>query len=962
MNYSKNVFGQTATAPTEIKVGDKVRINSDYCLKPVNQALALNPGQVYTVKKCHGSRVTLDDPLNALPNTAKTFKKVNLSLVEVLSIEVPTAKADVEVETSSESRVFKFAVNTHVLNKDKNFEALAAKFEDTEGTLEDIKNHVLKGRAICAGLLGGNRRDKDNFIGSQWVLLDIDNSAIKLDENGKKVKDENGHAIKVYDPQLTIGEALEHPFVKAHCSLIYTSPSHTADWHRFRLIFLLPEFVSDVPTYEAIVRLTMDELPCDPACKDAVRMFYGSTTAEFPLYNLEASLPVEWRSRAIEASKRIEEEKADRVRTTSVKRETFRKQVDTSGWNEDALIRDALFTIPSRLPGSGNYQECLHVLMALHSQYGNDAISIAEEWSPSIAGTTWNPAYKIGGFKKEGRTIGSLFYLAKEYGYKFPTLSKELQKIYQDLSIAGLAEEDELRPSIDEGEWAESLSRLKDEETRKTEISKLRIDDEENHPESFYLTGIWKELYGGMLWNTMQNRFPALVTTIMTYLMGTVPLNLKLMSPEGLAKFESPTLYTSVYAPSGKGKGVIYQMVRTTLGTAIGRIDAKRLDEQRFFVEEFKASQKDNYTGSPIQFNPNLINALPLTKHSDITPQALIKVMSAHEAYEKATQGQLAATSQLIAHSEGKDLINKWGLLEAKGSYASSLCGYWSGEASQTERATDNQFYGVDEALLSMQLMMVTDDLIDLLNAEKPTRNRTSTVSGFSARLMSIEVDKHSTNVEPTGRSTINDEEARFSLVARCTDSLVQGIEVMQDILRKQVRVRWTDEALPQWQESKKWIKEMKSMHTSKTWIAYCEKMPANLVRLAFGARLTRLVSDLSSGAKVERVEVEIADVVQGWDLLNLYAYDRLHSEISLDEKRNRDEAIKAESRSLKQHEDTWYLRFSDPGLLKAWVEGEREKGHNTPGKVYQRIRGDARKRMAEKHGIDCMKLIEAVF
>jgi len=138
---------------------------------------------------------------------------------------------------------------------------------------------------------------------------------------------------------------------------------------------------------------------------------------------------------------------------------------------------------------------------------------------------------------------------------------------------------------------------------------------------------------------------------------------------------------------------------------------------------------------------------------------------------------------------------------------------------------------------------MVTDDLIDLLNAEKPTRSRTSTVSGFSARLMSIEVDKHPTNVEPTGRSTIKDEEARFSLVAKCVDRLVQSIEVMQDTLRKQVRVRWTDEATPLWQESKKWIKEMKPMHTSKTWIAYCEKMPANLVRLAFGARLMRLVS-----------------------------------------------------------------------------------------------------------------------
>ncbi|MGF2040468.1 MAG: PriCT-2 domain-containing protein [Nostoc sp. CmiVER01] len=316
---------------------------------------------------------------------------------------------------------FKFAVNTYGTNKDWDFKKLAGNFIDVEGTLADVQEHIKAGHAICAGLLGGKWRSKANVIGSHWLLLDIDNSDVARDEDGKPILDANGNSIKVYDHQLTIEEALAHPFIKKHCALIYTTASHKPEWHKFRLIFLLPEYVQGADTVEACTRFLMQQLPHDPACKDASRVFYGSTEAEFPLINPEATLPAEWISEAIAIAQIERIEYQRRIQEIESRRKEWREISLTEGWDIDQLIQNALSFIPPRTPGSGNYDECRQVLMALVNHYGaTDAEIIAEQWSPSIKGSTWNIHAKIRSFRRGGITLGTLFHIAKQYGFRFP--------------------------------------------------------------------------------------------------------------------------------------------------------------------------------------------------------------------------------------------------------------------------------------------------------------------------------------------------------------------------------------------------------------------------------------------------------------------------------------------------------------------------------------------------------------
>lgn len=332
---------------------------------------------------------------------------------------------------------FRFAANATGRNKDWDFKKLAKNFRDETGTIHDVINHVKKGHALCAGNLDGKWRAKSNVVGSQWVLLDIDNSG----------KDANGE--KCYEHQLTLDEALEHPFIKQYCALIYTTASHKPNWHKFRLVFLLPEFVPGYEIVEVLTRYLMKHLPHDPACKDASRVFYGSTEASFPLVQPNVTLPAEWVTEAIATAQKEKFEYQQRIEAVEKRKAELRDRAESEGWDTDALIQQALSYIPARQPGSGNYDECIKILMALNDYYGAaEGEAIAERWSPSIKGSTWNVGAKFRSFRSRcGISIGTLFHIAKQYGFKFPV------QLFQQFEPKAFNQDGELEKTVTREQW-----------------------------------------------------------------------------------------------------------------------------------------------------------------------------------------------------------------------------------------------------------------------------------------------------------------------------------------------------------------------------------------------------------------------------------------------------------------------------------------------------------------------------
>lgn len=340
-------------------------------------------------------------------------------------VKPKTNLAESKTSANKTARIFKFAINKTVINKvakedKKGFKRLSANYKDTEGTIYDLQENIKQGYATAAGLFDGKWRSKGNVVGSQVVMGDLDSN-------------------------LTIQDAIAHPFVNQYCSLIYTTASHTPESHRFRVVFVLPQVVSK-EVVEVLVRKLMKLLPeADPSCKDASRAFYGNTNAEFPLVNPSAVLPQEWINNAIAEAAEEELDRQRRLEESRKRAQELREQFNEQDY--DKLILTALDFIPPRQPGSGNYSECITVLMALNSHFGStEAEIIAERWSPSIKGNTWNIPRKIRSFRgRDGVSIVSLFYIAKQHGFKFPKNENWKPQSYN--------QDGELEPTVTKDQW-----------------------------------------------------------------------------------------------------------------------------------------------------------------------------------------------------------------------------------------------------------------------------------------------------------------------------------------------------------------------------------------------------------------------------------------------------------------------------------------------------------------------------
>ncbi len=150
------------------------------------------------------------------------------------------------------------AINRHIINKiefkdDPRWEIFTSKCENVELTLAEFADHINQGHAFCAQ--HKKRKRNGNFTGTNVLAVDIDNG-------------------------WTVEQALSEPFVQSYGGLLYTTPNHTAEKHRFRIAFVLDRLITDAAemrfAYQGIIR----KFGGDESCKDACRGFFGSTDSQ----------------------------------------------------------------------------------------------------------------------------------------------------------------------------------------------------------------------------------------------------------------------------------------------------------------------------------------------------------------------------------------------------------------------------------------------------------------------------------------------------------------------------------------------------------------------------------------------------------------------------------------------------------------------------------------------------------
>jgi len=166
----------------------------------------------------------------------------------------------------------KVAINPYLI--DKGAEGDTGTYSDAfvpmDISIHDLAEYVKLGCAFCPHFKLG-KRNAVNFDRSGFLVVDVDNGR----------KDANG-ILYLLDGEemMSMTEAMEHPLYKECGSLLYTTPSHTANIHRFRIAFELEEEIVKGSDMRYAKLALANYFRGDANCADACHIFYGSTTAE----------------------------------------------------------------------------------------------------------------------------------------------------------------------------------------------------------------------------------------------------------------------------------------------------------------------------------------------------------------------------------------------------------------------------------------------------------------------------------------------------------------------------------------------------------------------------------------------------------------------------------------------------------------------------------------------------------
>lgn len=121
---------------------------------------------------------------------------------------------------------------------------------------EEIYELISNGGYAIAPALNSDNRCEENFVSHELALVDIDSG-------------------------MTLSQLQDHPFYKLYGSGYYTTPSHTDEDPRFRIIYRLPCEISDPEAMRIIYQgLLVLHGAADISCKDSARLFYGTINAK----------------------------------------------------------------------------------------------------------------------------------------------------------------------------------------------------------------------------------------------------------------------------------------------------------------------------------------------------------------------------------------------------------------------------------------------------------------------------------------------------------------------------------------------------------------------------------------------------------------------------------------------------------------------------------------------------------
>ena len=274
-----------------------------------------------------------------------------------------------------------FKLGSKLMPGDTRWSAFNSSFRNLELESEHILNAIYKGKAITTHHKD-NWRATQNFLCGQHIGLDFDSG----------------------DMNSSLSHLGKDKFISKYAAFIHTTISHTEEHPRARVMFLLDAPIRQAKNYAlAAASLLWLFGTADRQCKDAVRFFYGAPDCECAWIN--SILPLEIIKKLI--NNYVESGQGEKRRAI---------RLDYLPPASQQEVAEALKQIN---PWQVDYDEWVGILMAIHSQFGEDGYQLAETWADGKQGEVnqkWK-SFHQGGNEAGQITIGTLFNIAKRFGW-----------------------------------------------------------------------------------------------------------------------------------------------------------------------------------------------------------------------------------------------------------------------------------------------------------------------------------------------------------------------------------------------------------------------------------------------------------------------------------------------------------------------------------------------------------------
>ncbi len=263
---------------------------------------------------------------------------------------------------------------------------------------QSILNHVSQGIAFTGGVLKPKASVKkpstSDIVGADLIAIDIDNTVSHYNKDTKKYDKSKKTESNGY---LSWENCINDSWLRKNALFIYTTPSHTEDHHRLRIVFAFTNRVTDANEYFNIAAGLIDKYGADPSCKNIERISYGNKDCKYHIYG----------------DNTLSQAMVDAIKIEKDKRETEQKEYKQRGLNGN-LTKEQVAEMLSHIPAQMEYIEWFGIVSAVGNYFDEaTAISLIDEWSPD---TERGTKYRIQN-RGEKFGIGTVVYHAKNYGF-----------------------------------------------------------------------------------------------------------------------------------------------------------------------------------------------------------------------------------------------------------------------------------------------------------------------------------------------------------------------------------------------------------------------------------------------------------------------------------------------------------------------------------------------------------------